>query len=258
MEKIDKLITGIIAFAIIVSIFSVFYIFNLSGYTTQNQQNAQQNTQTAMPSSMSRMKLTSFDTTLARKLMDADGDGNCDVCGMDVKLCMDGGQLQCNMDSMSTIGVLGSQHIHADWKIYINSKALDYKFFAPLAMDMSDPKKPITSSFIHVDKSKGDELADSSVEKTGDVLHMHSTGVPLWIFFDSIGIEFNKECLSLSTGEKFCNDGKKTLKFYVIGKPNDQWEKYVFSDLDKILISYGEETDLSQQLNSITEFAKNH
>ena len=190
--------------------------------------------------------------------MDADGDGKCDVCGMDVKLCMDGGQLQCNMDSMSTIGILGSAHIHADWKIYVNGKVLDHTSFAPLAMDMSDPKKTTTSSFIHVDKSSGDNSQDPSLEKTGDVLHMHATGVPLWIFFDSVSMEFNKECLSLPTGEKFCNDGKKTLKVYVNGKPNDQWEKYVFKDLDKILISYGSETDLSQQLNSITDFAKNH
>jgi hypothetical protein len=189
--------------------------------------------------------------------MDADGDGKCDVCGMDVQLCMDGGQLQCNMDQHSTIGVLGSAHIHADWKIYINSKVLDNNFFGPLAMDMSDPKKTTTSSFIHVDKSRGDN-GDSSLEKTGDVIHMHATGVPLWIFFDSVEMEFNKDCLSLPTGERFCNDGKKTLKFYVNGKFNDKYEKYVFSDLDKILISYGDETDLSSQMNSITEFSMSH
>ncbi len=246
------LIIGIVVFAIIISIFSAFYLLNLSGAVTANQQ-SQQN---IMTKSTSRMKLTSFDATLARKLMDADGDGKCDVCGMDVQLCMDGGQLQCNMDQHSTIGILGSDHIHADWKIYINGKALDNTFFAPLAMDMSGQSK-ITSSFIHVDKSSGDN-GDPSLEKTGDVIHMHATGVPLWIFFDSVSMEFNKECLSLPTGEKFCNDGKKTLKVYVNGKPNDQWEKYVFSDLDKILISYGDETDLSQQLNSITEFSMNH
>jgi hypothetical protein len=252
MEKTDKFIFAIVVFAIIVSIFSLFFIFNLTGVVTgQDKQNQQ-----SMPKSMSRMKLTSFDTTLARKLMDADGDGKCDVCGMDVELCMSSGQLQCNMDSMSTIGILGSSHIHADWKIYINGKSLDNTFFAPLAMDMSG-KSTITSSFIHVDKSSGDN-GDPSLEKTGDVIHMHATGVPLWIFFDSIKMEFNKNCISLPTGKKFCNEGKKMLRFYVNGKPNDQWEKYVFKDGDKILISYGDETDLSSQLKSITNFAMNH
>ncbi len=254
MEKIDALIISIVVFAMIISVFSAIYLFNLTGAVTAKNQNTQN--QNAMPKTVSKMKLTSFDATLARKLMDADGDGNCDVCGMDVKLCIDSGQLQCNMDSMSTIGILGSAHIHADWKIYINDKPLDNTFFGPLAMDMSG-KSTITSSFIHVDKSSGDN-GDPSLEKTGDVIHMHATGVPLWVFFDSIKMNFNKDCIALPTGEKFCNEGEKTLKFYVNGKPNSEWEKYVFKDLDKILISYGDETDLSLQLNSITNFAMNH
>ena len=71
-------------------------------------------------------------------------------------------------------------------------------------------------------------------------------------------MDFNKDCLILLNGEKFCNNEQNTLKFYVNGKPNSQWEDYVFKTLDKILISYGSEIDLTQQLNSITNFAKNH
>ena len=165
---------------------------------------------------------------------------------------MDSGQLQCNMDSKSTIGILGSQHIHADWKIYIDGKALDQNLFDSISMDMSKMDNKITSSFIHVDKGA------PAPEKTGDLIHMHATGVPLWLFFKSVGMDFNKDCLTLQDGQKFCNDAKNTLKFYVNGKPNSEWENYVFKDLDKILISYGSETDIGQQMNAITDFAKNH
>ncbi len=199
-----------------------------------------------------RMSLSPFDRGLALQLMDKDSDGKCDACGMDIQLCMDSGQIQCNMDSKSTIGVLGSQHIHADWKVYINGKALDAAFFEPLAMDMSKMDNKKTSSFTHLDRGA------PSPEKTGDLIHMHATGVPLWIFFKSVGMDFNKESFTLPDGRKFPNDGKNTLKFYVNGKPNSEWENYVFSDLDNILISYGNEIDLTQQLNSITNFAKNH
>lgn len=119
-------------------------------------------------------------------------------------------------------------------------------------MDMSNATREISSSFIHVDKGA------PAPEKTGDILHMHATGVPLWIFFKSVGMDFNKESLALPDGRKFSNDGKDTLKFYVNGKPNSEWENYVFRDLDKILISYGEERDLSQQINSVTDFSKSH
>jgi len=82
---------------------------------------------------------------------------------------------------------------------------------------------------------------------------MHATGIPLWIFFESVGMKFSKDCLELPDGKKFCNNGKSTLKFYVNGKLNDEWENYVFKDLDKILVSYGEgeETDLKEQLDSV-------
>jgi len=202
------------------------------------------------------MPLTAFDRKLALEFMDKNNDGICDVCGMDVEFCIQSSQIQCNMDPRSTIGVLGSQHIHADWKIYINGNALGEEFFRPMAEDheaaMKDQVVKTTSSFIHVH-----EAPENPPEKAGDVLHMHATGVPLWLFFESVGTKFNKTCLTVNNGSH-CNDGKNILKFYVNGKPNIEYENYVFKDLDKILISYGNEMDLTEQLNSITSFAKDH
>src|SRR3989338_5863778 len=78
------------------------------------------------PARMSRMTLTSFDKQLAKQLMDTNNDGRCDACGMPVEQCIDGGQLECSMVPGAKMGILGSQHIHADWKVYINCKALDF------------------------------------------------------------------------------------------------------------------------------------
>ncbi len=251
MDNTEKLVFGFLGISTVVAVIAMLFAFNLVsfGLTHDNNNNINQN---SMGQRLTRMSLSTFDVGLAKQFMDKDSDGKCDACGMDVQMCIDSGQLQCNMDSKSTIGVLGSQHIHADWKIYINNKALDNTFFEPLAMDMSKIDNKLTSSFIHIDKGA------PVPEKTGDILHMHATGVPLWIFFKSVGMDFNKDCLLSATGEKFCNQDDKTLKFYVNGKPNDKYENYIFNNLDKILISYGSDTDLTQQLNSITDFAKNH
>ena len=64
----------------------------------------------------------------------------------------------------------------------------------------------------------------------------------------------------LENKEKFCNDGNKKLKFSVNGKESNEFENYVFKKLDKILISYGNdsEEEIKNQLASITNFAKNH
>lgn len=196
------------------------------------------------------LSLTGYDRTLAKQFMDKDNDGKCDSCGMPVDMCMDTGQLQCNMDSTSTIGVLDSAHIHADWKIYVNGKALDLSPYAH--MERMRANLPV-SSFIHVDSGA------PAPEKTGNVLHMHATGVPLWIWFESVGMKLDKSCLIVESGGRYCNDGKNSLKFYVNGKESDQYEQYVFQDLDKILISYGAKgEDVKPQLAAITGFAGKH
>ncbi len=179
----------------------------------------------------SAMTMTEFDKQLARQIMDKDGDGRCDACGMPVDLCIDSGQLQCNMDPKGTIGILGSQHIHADFKVYINGKPLDFSDKAH--MERMRAGRPV-SSFIHVDSGA------PAPEKTGDVMHMHATGVPLSIFFESVGITL-----------------PKNMKVYVNQKPISDWQNYVFNDLDKILITNGKGS-LGEQLTSITDFAKIH
>ncbi len=250
MDATEKFAFGFLGITAVIAIFAMLSAFNIITLGASPATSA--TTQNVMGQRLTRMSLSSFDVSLAKQFMDKDGDGKCDVCGMDVQLCMDSGQIQCNMDSRSTIGVLGSQHTHADWKIYINGKALDDIFLEPLSMDMSKMDNKLTSSFIHLDKGA------PAPEKTGDILHMHATDVPLWIFFKSVGMDFNKECLTLPDSQRFCSGNGKTLKFYVNGKQNNEWENYVFKDLDKILVSYGDETDLSQQLVSTTNFAKNH
>ncbi|MBS3052378.1 MAG: hypothetical protein J4428_03330 [Candidatus Aenigmarchaeota archaeon] len=194
--------------------------------------------------------MTSYDKELATKLMDKNHDGKCDICGMSAEMCISSGQLQCNMGSQkTTMGILGSQHIHADWRIYINGIKLDLSDKS----HMDRMKKNMSvSSFIHVDSGS------PQPEKTGDVLHMHATGIPLWVFFDSIEMKFNKTCIMLDNTDSFCSDNKSVPKFYVNRKLNNEYENYIFKDLDKILISYSNETNLNQQLNSITDFAKNH
>src|SRR3989338_2521374 len=185
----------------------------------------------------SRMLLTPFDREIVRKLMDQNNDGKCDVCGMPVEQCLDSGQLECNMGPNSKIGILGSQHAHANFKVYVEGKPLDF----------ADSKYYMKSSFLHLDDNPDKEKASS-------VLHMHATGVPLWVFFKSLGMDFNSTCIAPENEEILCNDGNKKLKFFVNGIENNEFENYVFKDSDKILISYGNENkeQIQNQLNSIT------
>jgi len=73
-------------------------------------------------------------------------------------------------------------------------------------------------------------------------------------------MDLSKECLTFDNGQKLCNNGKSALKFYVNNKLLDDLGNYVFNDNDKILVSYGEDTgeEIIKQINSVTDYAKNH
>ena len=251
MKKAEIDVTAILLISILVAVTGLLIYHIPSTINLFKNKNELQQIEGNTPTRMSRMSLTSFDKQLAKQLMDTNNDGRCDVCGMPVEQCIDAGELQCNMGINSQMGVLGSQHIHADWKIYINGQVPDLSDKSH--MERMRNNQPV-SSFIHVDSGA------PAPEETGDIIHMHATGIPLWVFFNSIGMDFNKDCITLENNEKFCNEKNKKLKFYVNGKPNNEFENYVFNDLDKILISYGDENNeqIRNQLDSITSFASLH
>lgn len=199
---------------LISSIFSTIEIFKMP----KKESNA-------MPQKASRMSLTGFDREFARQLMDQNNDGRCDICGMPIEQCIDSGQLECSMDTNAKIGILGSQHIHADFKVFISGKEIDF----------ADKKHYMKSSFIHLDDSQNKQDASG-------VLHMHATGVPLWLFFKSLGIEI-----------------PNTMNLYVNGKLNPDGLDYMFKDLDKLLLTDAtDQATINQQLSTITDYAKQH
>lgn len=188
-----------------------------------------------------KSKMTEFDIQLARKLMDKDNDGRCDFCPMDLNLCIDSGMLECTMNPKAKIGLLDSDHIHADFKVYLNGEMVDF----------NQKKYFVKSAFAHVESEENNE-------ETGNVLHIHAKGVPLWLFFESLGMQFSSECFKLEDAQ-FCNNDNSKLRVFVNGAENNQFGDYVPKSLDKILITYGTRgNEVKKQINSITDYAKNH
>lgn len=143
------------------------------------------------------------------------------------------------------IGALGSIHTHADFAVYLDGEKI-----TPLG-----PNYYVRNAFVHVESGPGD----------GNVIHMHATNVPLGFFFRSVGMSFNNNCFRLDNGKDFCSDGNKTLRMFVRHEggewqENRQFHTYVFQDLDKILITYGDETEdeLRLQRESVTDFSRSN
>ncbi len=131
-------------------------------------------------------------------------------------------------------------HEHADFKVFLNEQEFNFaqkKF-------ISDENNSL-NHFIHLH------------DLNGNIIHKHFKGVTLKQFFESMNIKFDSNCFVLDDNSEYCNKGNKTLKFYVNSKKNFEFEKYELQDLDKILISYGNENEeaIKQQLASITDGA---
>lgn len=143
-------------------------------------------------------------------------------------------ELNSQLQLLAGIGPLGSAHLHADTKVYINGQAIDF----------SQSKYQLTTRYIHFE------------EHVGDVIHTHATGLTVGHMLESANIRVKGNCL-IFEGAAYCDDSQRKLKFYINGKPNNEFEKHVIEDMDKILISYGDENEpeLASQLSSVTNLA---
>ena len=68
---------------------------------------------------------------------------------------------------------------------------------------------------------------------------MHATGVPLEFLFKTMNIGITDECFVFPDGREFCTNDEYLLQFYVNGEQVDSIGKFVISQNDRILISYG-------------------
>lgn len=123
-------------------------------------------------------------------------------------------------------------HIHSDFKVYINGKAIDFSL----------PKYQLRDKSVHIEGG------------IGDLIHVHKENITTGIFFKTLDIRFSKTCIVIPAEGSYCSLGNKKLSFYVNGIENNEFEDYEIIDMDKILVSYGE-GDIENQLETITNLA---
>lgn len=147
-----------------------------------------------------------------------------------------------SLTTTTTTTVQEEFHIHADFKVFINNKPIDFS--------LNKYQSNTTSAhdaFAH--------LHDGN----GEVMHIHKEGITLGYFFETLGMEFTEECFKLDTGKKYCNTRDKfnTVHLWVNGRPNSEFENYKVQDLDRILITYGHlaGSQLPDQFDMVTDAA---
>ena len=118
-------------------------------------------------------------------------------------------------------GPLGSEHSHAGILVKIFGDSFDF----------SAPSYQIKSAWIHFEGNDG------------TTIHKHATGVNLGYLFESLRLGLDDQCFEFQDGRSFCTNEDYTLRFFINGEQVSDVRDYEISEDDKILISYGAETE---------------
>jgi len=117
-------------------------------------------------------------------------------------------------------GMLGDEHEHASLLVRIFGDKFDF----------SVPAYQIKSSWIHFEG------------QDGNTIHRHASGVTLGYMFDTLRITVTDKCFVFPDGREFCTNDEYSLKFYVNHNEVPDIQNYVLQEDDRILVSYGSET----------------
>ena len=131
-------------------------------------------------------------------------------------------------------GPLGGIHTHAGLLTMIYGQIFDY----------STPAYQIKSPYISFQKDNG------------ETVHMLAANVTMGYLFQSLHIGLTDKCFIFPDKRQFCSGNTYTLKFYVNHQQVPSILNYVFKNNDRILISFGNETQaqINDQLARVDSF----
>ena len=119
-------------------------------------------------------------------------------------------------------GPLGGEHEHASILTLIHGDRFGY----------SGTSYQVQDNWIHFEN------------QDGTTIHRHAANVTLGYLFDTLNVELTDECYVFpDPSRSFCTDDEYSLKFFINGESVPGIRDYVVEDGDRILISYGGETD---------------
>ena len=123
-------------------------------------------------------------------------------------------------------GPLAGAHEHASILVKIFGDKFD---FSKSAFQIKNP-------YIHFEGSDG------------DTIHRHADNVTLGFLFETMNMQITDDCFVFSDDRSFCNNDDYPLQFFINGEMVDSISQYVVSNNDRILISYGVQTE--EEINS--------
>lgn len=133
-------------------------------------------------------------------------------------------------------------HAHVDVALYLNGEKID------LAQEkyMSTSER-VLSKYVHLH------------DGLGNVVHFHAQNISLKTFLESLGFAFVDDagCVLSDENVSLCANETRAWKIWVNGSDATFGFDYVPADLDRVLISFGNESreQLMEQFSTVTDEA---
>ena len=127
------------------------------------------------------------------------------------------------------VGQFGSDHAHAALVVFVNGDQIDF----------SHPRFQLQSKYIHFENDNP------------YLIHKHADRVPLDMLFSSFGLEITSECIVLrgqTDPNHNCVDSKNSITILINRISFSKINLYEISHNDRILISFGDKSLISKQL----------
>ena len=139
-------------------------------------------------------------------------------------------------DAIPGFGEYGSTHVHADFKVVINGKILNFS-----DEKYAEESRPPAFAHLH--------------DNDGDVMHKHALNVTFSYFMKaSTGFILNDSCIVDDRNIQYCSHSANQLKMKVNHREVESIQAYSPRDLDRILLIYGVYTgdEISSFENAMT------
>ena len=117
-------------------------------------------------------------------------------------------------------------HIHSDFIVYLDNEILDFS-------------QSVFQSDSLFTRDKNLHLHNDD----GEVIHIHKEERTLNDFLKSVDVSIVDECINTSFNDEdksFCASDEKIINVFINGDEVEEKGDYVFNDLDRILIYYGD------------------
>ncbi len=149
-------------------------------------------------------------------------------------------------------------HVHADIAVFVNGQKLNFSQQKYMNIETcGKPGEAEQDANADLTTLAGMKMVIHLHDLNGNSIHIHNANATLSMLFKGIGFDLTPTCLVDDQGRQYCNSNNGKLRVFVNDAEITDFVNYKPQDLDKILVTYGSDSDaiIRDQFTTVTNEA---